>query len=96
MLIKPNEAVVTGREGGVRMQRRFGSSFKLRIDVSLSRYAYEELPYHIASRYHLLTGFYFISIGLTKQLGFNQHINMFEMQLLQTSRTAIAHHSFKA
>jgi len=42
--------IVTGREGGVRTQRRYGSVFKLIVDLNKSTYIYQELPHHISSR----------------------------------------------
>lgn len=48
--VGPFEIVISGREGGVRMQRRYGSVYKLTIDVQSMSYQYKELPIHISSR----------------------------------------------
>ncbi len=42
--------VVVGREGGVRVQRRFGDVFLLRVDVASKTCHFEEAPFKVASR----------------------------------------------
>ena len=42
--------MVVGREGGVRVQRRFGDVFLLRIDFERRSYFYEEAPFKVDSR----------------------------------------------
>lgn len=48
--VTSNEVIVSGREGGIRMQRRYGSVFNLKIDVKNHTYRYKELSLHISSR----------------------------------------------
>ncbi|KAI8497437.1 cyclin binding [Branchiostoma belcheri] len=48
--LSDTEMLVVGREGGVRMQRRFGSVFHLKVDVEKGRYEYREAAYHASSR----------------------------------------------
>ncbi|CAK8678300.1 unnamed protein product [Clavelina lepadiformis] len=49
-VVQDTEMIITGREGGVHMQRRFGSVFKLTINLQNGQYTYAELPMHISSR----------------------------------------------
>jgi len=44
------QMIVTGREGGVRMQRRFGSVFTLTVNVKKSTCSFQPYPKNIASR----------------------------------------------
>ncbi|XP_039253892.1 kelch domain-containing protein 9-like [Styela clava] len=44
------EIIISGREGGVRMQRRYGSVYKLTVNIENLSYNYKELPIHISSR----------------------------------------------
>lgn len=48
--VASNEVIISGREGGVRMQRRYGSVFNLKIDTTRHTYSYKELSLHISSR----------------------------------------------
>ncbi|ERE74040.1 kelch domain-containing protein 9 [Cricetulus griseus] len=44
------ELRVSGREGGTRTQRRYGSIYTLKLDPSTRTYCYEEEGYHTVSR----------------------------------------------
>ncbi|CAH1247815.1 KLHDC9 [Branchiostoma lanceolatum] len=48
--LSETEMLVVGREGGVRMQRRFGSVFHLKVDAEKGQYEYREAAYHASSR----------------------------------------------
>ncbi|XP_053464165.1 kelch domain-containing protein 9 isoform X2 [Nycticebus coucang] len=49
-LLSDGELRVTGREGGVRTQRLYGSIYTLRLDPRARTYCYKEEHCHIASR----------------------------------------------
>jgi len=49
-LMNDNQMIVTGREGDVRMQRRFGSVFTLTVNVKKSTCLFQPYPKNIASR----------------------------------------------
>ncbi|XP_068107547.1 kelch domain-containing protein 9 isoform X2 [Hyperolius riggenbachi] len=48
--VSDNEICVVGREGGVRMQRRYASVYTLRVDARSKTYTYKEEGMHAASR----------------------------------------------
>lgn len=48
--VTSNGIIISGREGGVRMQRRYGSVYNLKIDTKNYTYRYKELSMHISSR----------------------------------------------